>query len=126
MTGGGAPRCCGRCGSCAPGGPRCSLFEWWTAATLHTYLLLAWPPAAAGLRVVIELHELQDPGEAGFALARGYGQWGLRALLRLAHGCIVHSKADLRLFESGYGPIDGRVALVPHGPYDQYGEVANG
>jgi len=99
------------------------LLEWWTAATLHTYLLLAIAARATGMRVVIELHELQDPGEAGHALARGYGHWGLRALLRLAHGCIVHSKADWQLFESGYGPIDVRVALVPHGPYDQYSEV---
>jgi glycosyltransferase involved in cell wall biosynthesis len=69
---------------------------------------------------VVELHELQDPGEAGLALARGYGRRGLRALIRLAHGCIVHSKSDLQLFESSYGPMDVRVALVPHGPYDQY------
>jgi glycosyltransferase involved in cell wall biosynthesis len=101
------------------------LLEWWTAATLHTYLLLAIAARLTGMRVVIELHELQDPGEAGHALARGYGHWGLRALLRLAHGCIVHSKADWQLFESGYGPIDVRVALVPHGPYDQYREVTD-
>ena len=99
------------------------LFEWWTAATLHTYLLLALAARLAGRRVVIELHELQDPGEAGLALARSYGKWGLKVLLRLAHGCIVHSKADWQLFETGYGPIDVRVALVPHGPYDQYTEV---
>ena len=99
------------------------VFEWWTAATLHTYLLLALAARLAGQRVVIELHELQDPGEAGLALARSYGRWGLKALLRLAHGCIVHSKADWQLFETGYGPIDVRVALVPHGPYDQYTEV---
>ncbi|HEY3877566.1 MAG TPA: glycosyltransferase [Trebonia sp.] len=100
------------------------LLEWWTTATLHTYLLLAIAARAAGMRVVIELHELQDPGEAGFALARSYGHWGLKTLLRLAHGCIVHSKADWQLFESSYGPIDVRVALVPHGPYDQYREVS--
>jgi glycosyltransferase involved in cell wall biosynthesis len=99
------------------------LLEWWTAATLHTYLLLGLAARLAGMRVVIELHELQDPGEAGLALARGYGRWGLRALLRLAHGCIVHSKADWQLFESSYGPMDVRVALVPHGPYDQYRDV---
>jgi glycosyltransferase involved in cell wall biosynthesis len=99
------------------------LLEWWTAATLHTYLLLAIVARAAGMRVVIELHELQDPGEAGLALARGYGRWGLRALIRLAHGCIVHSKADWQLFESNYGPMDMRVALVPHGPYDQYRDL---
>lgn len=96
------------------------LLEWWTAATLHTYLVLALVARVAGMRVVIELHELQDPGEAGLALARGYGHWGLRALIRFAHGCIVHSKADWQLFESSYGPMDMRVALVPHGPYDQY------
>jgi glycosyltransferase involved in cell wall biosynthesis len=72
---------------------------------------------------VIELHELQDPGEAGLALARGYGRLGLRALIALAHGAIVHSKSDWQLFESNYGPMDMRVALVPHGPYDQYRDV---
>jgi glycosyltransferase involved in cell wall biosynthesis len=104
--------------------PDVLLLEWWTAATLHTYLLLAIAARVAGMRVVIELHELQDPGEAGLALARGYGHWGLRLLLRLAHGAIVHSKSDWQLFESNYGPMDVRVALVPHGPYDQYRDVA--
>jgi glycosyltransferase involved in cell wall biosynthesis len=103
--------------------PQVLVLEWWTAATLHTYVLLALAARAQGIRVVIELHELQDPGEAGVALARGYGQLGLRALLRLADGCIVHSKADWQLFESNYGPLDVRMALVPHGPYDQYKDV---
>src|SRR5579859_6975549 len=69
------------------------LLEWWTAATLHTYLLLAVVARMTGMRIVVELHELQDPGEAGLAIARSYGRWGLRLLIRLAHGCIVHSKA---------------------------------
>lgn len=103
--------------------PGVLLLQWWTAATLHTYLVLAIAARLAGIRVVIELHELQDPGEAGVALARGYGHWGLRTLIRLAHGCIVHSKADWQLFESGYGPVDARIALVPHGPYDQYRDL---
>jgi glycosyltransferase involved in cell wall biosynthesis len=103
--------------------PQVLVLEWWTAATLHTYLLLTLVARTLGIRVVIELHELQDPGEAGVALARSYGKHGLRALLRLAHGCIVHSKADWQLFESNYGPLDIRMALVPHGPYDQYKDV---
>jgi glycosyltransferase involved in cell wall biosynthesis len=103
--------------------PRVLVLQWWTAATLHTYLLLAAAARLSGTRVVIELHELQDPGEAGLALARGYGRWGLRALIRLAHGAVVHSKSDWQLFESSYGPMDVRVALVPHGPYDQYRDI---
>jgi glycosyltransferase involved in cell wall biosynthesis len=103
--------------------PEVLVLQWWTAATLHTYLLFTLAARVLGIRVVIELHELQDPGEAGLALARAYGQLGLRALLRLAHGCIVHSKADWQLFESNYGPMDIRMSLVPHGPYDQYRDV---
>jgi glycosyltransferase involved in cell wall biosynthesis len=103
--------------------PKVLVLQWWTVATLHTYLLLAVAARLSGMRVVIELHELQDPGEASLALARGYGRWGLRALIRLAHGAIVHSKSDWQLFESNYGPMDMRVALVPHGPYDQYRDV---
>ena len=99
------------------------VLEWWTAATLHTYLLLAIIARIAGIRVVIELHELQDPGEAGLALVRHYGHFGFRALLRLVHGCIVHSKSDQELFELSYGPLGVRTALAPHGPYDQFRDV---
>lgn len=103
--------------------PEILVLEWWTAATLHTFLVLAVLGRAFGARVVIELHELQDPGEAGIALARVYGQWGLRFLLRRAHGCIVHSKSDWKLLESGYGPLDIQVAMAAHGPYDQYSDI---
>jgi len=101
------------------------VLEWWTAATLHTHLLLAMVGRACGARIVIEMHELQDPGEAGLALARLYGQWGLRTLLRLAHGCVVHSKSDWQLLESGYGPLNARVALAAHGPYDQFAATSS-
>ena len=104
--------------------PRVLVLEWWTAATLHTYLALAIAARAFGARVVIEMHELQDPGEAGVPIARRYGRWGLRALLRLSHGCVVHSKSDWRLLESGYGSLNIRVAVAPHGPYDQYAASA--
>lgn len=100
--------------------PKALVLEWWTAATLHTYLVLAVAARLLGMRVVIELHELQDPGEAGVLGARHYAQWGLRALLRLAHGCVVHSKSDWRLLESGYGSLNLDVAVASHGPYDQY------
>ncbi|HVT71313.1 MAG TPA: glycosyltransferase [Trebonia sp.] len=99
---------------------RVLLLEWWTAAALHTYLLLAVAARITGMRVVVELHELQDPGEADLALARLYGRWGLRSLLRLAHGCVVHSKADQQVLEEKFGPVDVRIALAPHGPYDQF------
>jgi glycosyltransferase involved in cell wall biosynthesis len=100
--------------------PGVVVLQWWTAATLHTHLALAMIARMLGARVVVEVHELQDPGESGVPLARRYGQWGLRALLRMAHGCLVHSQADRQSLESGYGPLRLRVALAPHGPYDQF------
>src|SRR5580698_1727283 len=42
--------------------PGVLVLEWWTAATLHTYLVLAVVARVLGLRVVIELHELQGAG----------------------------------------------------------------
>lgn len=100
--------------------PGILVLEWWTAATLHTYLVLAVVARTLGMRVVIELHELQDPGEASMPIARHYARWGLRTLLRLSHGCVVHSKSDWRLLESGYGSENVQVAVAPHGPYDQF------
>jgi glycosyltransferase involved in cell wall biosynthesis len=100
--------------------PKTLVLEWWTAAALHTYLVLAVRARLLGMRVVIELHELQDPGEAGVLGARHYARWGLRTLLRLAHGCVVHSKSDWQLLESGYGSLNLDVAVASHGPYDQY------
>jgi len=101
--------------------PGVLVLEWWTAATLHTYLVLAVVARVLGLRVVIELHELQDPGEASVLGARHYARWGLRALLRLSRGCVVHSKSDWRLLEASYGSLNLDVAVAAHGPYDQYG-----
>ena len=100
--------------------PGILVLEWWTAATLHTYLFLAVLARAFGMRIVIEMHELQDPGEAGLAILRYYGRWGLRALLRLSRGCVVHSESDRRMLESSYGPLSMRIAVAAHGPYDQY------
>jgi glycosyltransferase involved in cell wall biosynthesis len=110
--------------------PEVLVLEWWTAATLHTYLILAFVAHALCIRVVTEMHELQDPGEAGLAVARFYGRWGLRLLLHLSHGCVVHSKSDQMLLESNYDFKHLQIAIGAHGPYDQYniasGDVSNG
>jgi glycosyltransferase involved in cell wall biosynthesis len=100
--------------------PNVVVLEWWTATTLHTYVVLALVAQLCKMRLVIEVHELQDPGEASFGLARWYGRWGLRLLLRLSDGCVVHSKADCRALQAGYASRSLRLAVAAHGPYDQY------
>lgn len=106
--------------------PRVLVLEWWTATTLHTYLVLAIAARLLGARVVLEMHESQDPGEASFALIRRYGRWGLGLLLRISDGCVLHSKADQRLLEQNYDSVNIHVAVAPHGPFDQYHTCAEG
>ena len=102
--------------------PAVLALQWWTAAALHTYLLLAVAGRLLRARVVLEIHEFQDPGEASLPLVRGYGRHGLRLLLRLCQGCVLHSEADRRMLASGGMRLDMPVAISPHGPYDQYQE----
>lgn len=100
--------------------PGILVLQWWTVATLHTYLVLAAAARLLGTRVVVELHEVQDPGEANMSVLRHYARWGLRSLLWLAYGCVVHSKADWQLLKASGQSLDMRIAVAPHGPYDQY------
>jgi glycosyltransferase involved in cell wall biosynthesis len=101
--------------------PDVLILQWWTATVLHTYLFLAITGRLLGARVVIELHELQDTGESRMPLVGRYGRCGLRMLLRLAYGCVVHSTADRDALNEIYDLGDLHVAITPHGPFDQYG-----
>jgi glycosyltransferase involved in cell wall biosynthesis len=100
--------------------PEVLVFQWWTATVLHTYLVLALAGRLLGAHIVVELHELQDPGEGRFGPVRQYGRWGLGLLLRLCHGCVVHSTADGEELKARYDLGSRRVAVAPHGPFDQY------
>jgi glycosyltransferase involved in cell wall biosynthesis len=73
-----------------------------------------------GARIVLEMHETHDQSEVVFAFMRQYGRWGLAVLLRIAHGCLIHSKTDQRFLEERYCCKNVRMAIAPHGPFDQY------
>jgi glycosyltransferase involved in cell wall biosynthesis len=100
--------------------PRVLVLQWWTATTFHTYFVLAMAARLLGARIVLEMHETQDPAESNFALMRQYARWGLGLLIRISHGCVVHSKVDHRLLEESYSSASLRIAIAPHGPFDQY------
>lgn len=101
--------------------PDVIVLQWWTAATLHTYLALARLAARAGIPIVIEFHEVQDTGEAKVPLVAAYCRAFLARLVRRASGAIFHSRHDADLFSEVFGPaaMSGlRTAIAPHGPYD--------
>ncbi|GAA0811258.1 glycosyltransferase [Spirilliplanes yamanashiensis] len=100
--------------------PELVVLQWWTAAVLHSYLVLAWYARRRGARVVIEWHEVQDTGEARVPGVQRYARALVGRLIRLADGHVIHSEFDRRLLEQNY-PLDGaRHVVVPHGPYDHH------
>ncbi|OLR92721.1 hypothetical protein BJP25_20400 [Actinokineospora bangkokensis] len=100
--------------------PDVLVLQWWTAATLHTYLVLARAARAAGVPVVLEFHETQDTGEAGVPLVAAYCRRVMPALLAKASGALVHNQHDLDLLRATYGSAVDHLAVetAPHGPYD--------
>jgi len=100
--------------------PDVLVLQWWTAATLHTYLALARAARRAGVPVVIEFHEIQDTGEASVPLVARYCRRLMPALLARASGALVHNRHDLGLLRRTYGDTVERLAveIAPHGPYD--------
>jgi glycosyltransferase involved in cell wall biosynthesis len=100
--------------------PECVVFQWWTGAVLHSYLLLALAARASGARILIEMHEMQDTGEAAMAPARAYVNRFARRLMEMADGFVVHSDHD-RVALAERFPIGGRpVRTLKMGPYSHY------
>ncbi|HLH60445.1 MAG TPA: glycosyltransferase [Ktedonobacteraceae bacterium] len=95
-------------------------FQWWSATVLHSYLLLALAARLLHARVVIEFHEVLDPGEATLPLVSTYVRLLAPLLLGLAHGYVVHSEHDRKLLTRAYRLGPRPVALIGHGPYASY------
>jgi glycosyltransferase involved in cell wall biosynthesis len=96
------------------------VLQWWSGTVLHTYLVLAAFARLRGTRVVLEFHEVLDTAESAMPAARRYVGALLPPLLRMTDGFVVHTEFDRVALEQTYG-LGGRpVALIPHGPYDQY------
>jgi glycosyltransferase involved in cell wall biosynthesis len=100
--------------------PDVVVLQWWTGTVLHTYLVLALVARLLGSRVVMEFHEVQDTGELQIAPARWYVRALAPLLVRMCDGYVVHNEFDREALEATYGLGDRPVAMVPHGPYDQY------
>ena len=100
------------------------VLQWWSGTVLHTYLLLAAFARLRGARVVLEFHEVLDTAEDAIPAARRYVGTLLPLLLRMTDGFVVHTEFDRAALQETYGLGDRPVALIPHGPYDQYASAA--
>ncbi len=81
--------------------PDVAILQWWTRdGVLHSYIVLAWLAKRAGARLVIEMHEVQDVGEASLPLASRYTRAGMRLVLSRADAIVVHSEFDRQAFRT--------------------------
>ena len=100
--------------------PDLLIFQWWTATVIHSYVALALVARVMDKRIVIEFHEVLDPGELRLAPVRAYVALLGPLLIRLADAFVVHSDHDRDALERRYGIHTRLIAKVHHGPYDQY------
>lgn len=96
------------------------LFQWWTGAVLHTYAIFALAARLTGARVIVEFHEVLDPGEAGMPGVRLWSRLFGAPVRALADGFVFHSEYDRRLLSEAYRLPARPSTIIPHGPYDHY------
>lgn len=82
--------------------PNVVILQWWTATVLHSYLVLAWLAKRSGARLVVELREVQDVGEARLPLVGRYTRAGMRLLLSRADAVVVQSEFDRVAMQDSY------------------------
>ncbi|MCY1140022.1 glycosyltransferase [Actinoplanes sp. Pm04-4] len=104
--------------------PSVIVFQWWTGTVLHSYLVLCLVARLAGIKVVVEFHEVQDTGEAQHRLAALYCRKLIKPLLRRTDGVVVHSRFDRVALRGTYELSDVPDEVVLHGPFDHHDGAA--
>ena len=82
------------------------VFEWWTGAVLHSFLLLSVVSRLIGARIVVEFHEVQDPGER--VHRRALYVRDVRRGIHAPAGVVIHSGSIRRATRATY-----RIGIVP-------------
>ena len=101
--------------------PQVVILQWWTATVLHSYVVLSWLAKRAGARLVVEMHEVQDVGEASLPLVSRYTRAGMRLVLSRADAVVVHSEFDRRAFRDIYPQLaDLPTGVIPCGPFGNH------
>ncbi|RZT14394.1 glycosyltransferase involved in cell wall biosynthesis [Mycobacterium sp. BK558] len=103
--------------------PDVVVLQWWTGAVAHTYLTLVALARLRGARVVLEMHEMQDTGEAAIPFAKVYTHRLLQLLTVFVDGFVAHSEADRAPLAAIQPASDKPVQVIRHGPFTQYSQT---
>ncbi|MDQ1276607.1 MAG: hypothetical protein QG610_2185 [Euryarchaeota archaeon] len=104
--------------------PDIIILQWWTSSIAHMQLLLKM---FAGLlhkpKIIIEFHEVVDPFEESILPIRLYSKITGKLLRKNLDAYITHSESDKQLVAERYAIAPEKIHVIPHGLYDQYGEL---
>lgn len=104
--------------------PDIIVLQWWTSSIAHMQLMLK---LFAGLlnkpKIIVEFHEVVDPFEESILPIRLYSKITGKLLRKNLAAYITHSESDKQLVAERYSIVPEKIHVIPHGLYDQYGEL---
>lgn len=104
--------------------PDIIVLQWWTSSVAHMQLMLKM---FAGLlhkpKIIVEFHEVVDPFEESILPIRLYSKITGKLLRKNLDAYITHSESDKQLVAERYSIAPQKIHVIPHGLYDQYGEL---
>jgi glycosyltransferase involved in cell wall biosynthesis len=104
--------------------PDIIVLQWWTSSIAHMQLLLKMFAALLHKpKIIIEFHEVVDPFEESILPIRLYSKATGRLLRKNLDAYITHSESDKELVAKRYSIPPKKIHVIPHGLYDQYGEL---
>ncbi|MGB9928642.1 MAG: glycosyltransferase [Methanosarcina sp.] len=106
--------------------PDIIILQWWTSSVAHMQLMLKlFAQLVHKPKIIIEFHEVVDPFEESILPIRLYSKLTGKLLRRNLDAYITHSESDKQLVAERYAIKPEKIHVIPHGLYDQYGELLN-
>jgi glycosyltransferase involved in cell wall biosynthesis len=104
--------------------PDVIILQWWTSSVAHMQLLLKiFAGRLNKPKIIIEFHEVVDPFEESILPIRLYSKLTGKLLRKNLDAYITHSESDKQLVSERYAIAPEKIHVIPHGLYDQYGEL---
>jgi len=101
--------------------PDVIIMQWWTSSVAHMELVLALANRSKiKSRLIIEMHEIVDPLEAGNPVLRFYSRVTGKLIANRADAFVSHSISMKEEMVRIYHLKDEKVFVIPHGLYDIY------
>jgi len=101
--------------------PDVIIMAWWTSAVAHMELFLAMVNSCGiKSKLILEMHEIVDPLEAGKLPLRLYSRLMGRLIRNRAAAFVVHAEKVKNQAIEAYHLKKEKVFVIPHGIYDSY------